>query len=128
MINAEVVAVKGVWCWRRVPENPLAAVTSVRACEMVKQKNGRSQLCSTCCDPLAIFWSQGGKGLEAYPDTRDALVGACANPCRETSLAGLGTHTHTKDITIDDDSDTSFLLRSCDRTTPLPTHPLALIK
>ena len=60
-------------------------------------------LCSTCCDPLATFWAQGGKGLEAHRDIRDALAAGCANRCRETSLAGLGLGTHTKAITTIED-------------------------
>ena len=79
----------------------LAAVSSVRECEMVKQMLGRSQLSPMCCEPLAILWAQGGKGLEAHFDIRDALVAGFANRCREreASLEGLGTH--TMEINID---------------------------
>ena len=80
-----------------VTSKSLGAVSSVRECEMVKRKLGRSQLSPMCCEPLAILWAQGGKGLEAHFDIRDALVAECANRCREIererqSLEGLGTH------------------------------------
>ena len=68
----------GPW-WLLLPAVDLA-LEQVERRQLVKHMFWRSQLCTTCCDPLAIFRAQGGKVLEARLDMRGALAAGVREP------------------------------------------------